>query len=367
MKILFWTNAYAPMIGGAEIWARRYLRALERRGHEIAAIVVADMEGPVCENRLDDIPLLWLPLREAIDRRDPAAFKRALTLAQTAVDRFAPDIVQISNFGVASLLLARMLRQRLQRHPLLLTVHNVWPDEDAAPGSPLDGIVRSASRIATFHTSIDEWLRRRWPATAATVIPHAVPPTALPPAAIPNGAPFLFCGRLSPEKGALTLVDAFARVIAEAPDARLLIAGDGVERDQVDAAIRAHRLGHAIARIGAVQPAGVADLIDRSLAVVIPSFIEGYGLIAAEAAWRARGAIASDVGGLPSTVVHGRTGLLCPPGDPAALARSMLALHRSPRRAAELGAAALQAAGQRPGWPAHVDAFEHLIEAMIRT
>jgi glycosyltransferase involved in cell wall biosynthesis len=364
-KILFWTNAYAPMIGGAEIWAQRYLGELKARGHAISVIAVTDADGATALDTIDGIEVLWIPLRKPLDARDPALFKAALARADDAIAGFAPDIVQISNFGVAALMLAGLLRSRLRRQPVLLTAHNIRPDEAAAPGSPLDGIARAADRTATFDPSVAGWLQDRWPNMPVTVIPHAVP---RPEAAVrpPDAdAPFLFCGRLSPEKGAVPLIEAFGRVVCEAPGARLVIAGDGTERARVAAAIEAHGIVHAVTMLGAVAPAEVAALIERSLAVVIPSFIEGFGLIAAEAAWCGRAAIASDVGGLPSTVVHGETGLLCPPGDTMALADAMLALHRSPDRAAVLGLAARAAAEARPSWPDHVDAFERLFDRLL--
>jgi len=363
-KILFWTNAYAPMIGGAELWARRYLAALQARGHAIRIIAATDGDGATHHDTIDGIDILRLPLRAALSAHDPALLQGAITDASAAVADFAPDIIQISNFGVAALTLARLIRARL-RAPLLLTAHNVWPDAAAAPGTPLDGVVRAARTIATFDPSIAHWLHGHWPDAPVTLIPHAVPPPAGPPVPLDPAGPFLFVGRLSPEKGVLVLVAAFASVLREAPHARLIIAGDGPERAAIHAAIAAHGIGHAVTLPGLLAPADVPGWIDRSLAVVIPSLLEGFGLVAAEAAWRARAVIASDVGGLPSTVTHGRTGLLCPPGDTIALAAAMLSLLRAPERAAALGEAGRTAIAARPGWAEHVDAFEQVFDRLL--
>jgi glycosyltransferase involved in cell wall biosynthesis len=63
------------------------------------------------------------------------------------------------------------------------------------------------------------------------------------------------------------------------------------------------------------------------------------------------------LGGIPELVEHGRTGLLVPPGDPAALAAAMAALARHPGRAAELGRAARQRVAARHDLGGHADAL----------
>ncbi len=90
--------------------------------------------------------------------------------------------------------------------------------------------------------------------------------------------------------------------------------------------------------LGRVSPVG--PLLERSLAVVVPSRGEGFGMVALEASERGRPVIASAVGGLPEIVEDGVTGLVVPPDDPAALAAAILALARGPHRAAAMGAAA---------------------------
>ena len=80
-------------------------------------------------------------------------------------------------------------------------------------------------------------------------------------------------------------------------------------------------------------------MLERAEVVVVPSFGEGFGMVALEAMERGRPVIASDVGGLPEIVADGRTGLLVPPGDVEALAAAIVGARGDPGRAAELGAA----------------------------
>ena len=89
--------------------------------------------------------------------------------------------------------------------------------------------------------------------------------------------------------------------------------------------------------LGRVAP--VAPVLERAEVVVVPSFGEGFGMVALEAMERGRPVIASDVGGLPEIVDDGRTGLLVPPGDVEALAGAIVELASDPARAAAMGAA----------------------------
>jgi glycosyltransferase involved in cell wall biosynthesis len=88
----------------------------------------------------------------------------------------------------------------------------------------------------------------------------------------------------------------------------------------------------------------VGPLYERSLAVVVPSRGEGFGMVALEAAERGRAAIVSDVGGLPEIVAHEETGIVVPREDAEGLARAIVELARDPDRARMLGAAARQRA-----------------------
>ena len=78
---------------------------------------------------------------------------------------------------------------------------------------------------------------------------------------------------------------------------------------------------------------------ERAEIVVVPSFGEGFGMVALEAMERGRAVIASDVGGLPEIVAAGETGLVVPCGDPTRLAEAIVELALDPARATGLGAA----------------------------
>src|SRR5262249_5591200 len=143
-----------------------------------------------------------------------------------------------------------------------------------------------------------------------------------------DGAPVVLAvGSLTPVKNHAGLVEAFARVTAALPEARLVIAGDGPLRAALQAQADALPGGR-------VALLGDRDDVPRLLAAadvfVLSSRSEGLSLSLVEAHGAGRACVATDVGGNGEVLVHGETGLLVPPGEPAALADALLALLRDP-------------------------------------
>jgi glycosyltransferase involved in cell wall biosynthesis len=161
--------------------------------------------------------------------------------------------------------------------------------------------------------AIDNGLDRRW------IEAEAVAPGAAEPAA--SGA-LLVAARLSVQKGIDVLLAALPAILAEQPGARLYLAGDGPERQRLEA--RALSLGVA----GAVTFAGdrrdLPRLLAAARALVLPSRSEGAPYAALEAMALGVPVVAAAVGGLPEILEGGAAGRLVPPEDPAALARAVI-------------------------------------------
>ncbi len=134
-----------------------------------------------------------------------------------------------------------------------------------------------------------------------------------------NTAHFLTVGRLSPEKGHLVLLDAFAALRATHPQAKLTCAGDGPMREEITARIAALGLNDAIEITGWVDAARIRSELDKATALVQPSFIEGLPVVIMEAMARKRPVISTYVAGIPE-LVTAETGWLVPAGEITALA-----------------------------------------------
>ncbi len=143
---------------------------------------------------------------------------------------------------------------------------------------------------------------------------------------------------LRPQKALSVLLEAHARVLAEMPDARLAIAGEGSERHKLEMASRQLGSDHRVHFLG-FRP-DVDSILSTSDIAAASSDYEGTPVVSLECMANQIPLVATAVGGLPEVIEHGRTGLLVPPRDPQALADAMLSLLRDPVRRDQMGRAA---------------------------
>jgi glycosyltransferase involved in cell wall biosynthesis len=147
---------------------------------------------------------------------------------------------------------------------------------------------------------------------------------------------------LRPQKGLDVLIEAAGELREEFADLRVLVAGglapghEG-ERERLEGLIDRHRLGDAVSLLGARSD--VPDVLEALDVAVLPSRAESAPLAVLEYMEAAKPVIASAVGGVPDAVDDGVTGMLVPPGEPAALASGVAELLRDPDRARAMGAA----------------------------
>jgi glycosyltransferase involved in cell wall biosynthesis len=140
----------------------------------------------------------------------------------------------------------------------------------------------------------------------------------------------LCAGRLSTEKGQADLLEAVA-LIAKMPDIprfRLLLAGDGVERQHLEQL--SARLGIQEKVIFAGHASDMRPYYAMASMLVLPSHSEGSPNVVLEALAAGLAVAATTVGGVPEILEEGRTGLMVPPQNSAALAEATARLLRDP-------------------------------------
>ena len=148
---------------------------------------------------------------------------------------------------------------------------------------------------------------------------------------LPGGGPLVAAvGGLTERKNPLTLLQAFARVRARRPDARLAFVGDGPLASAVDAGARRLGIAAAVLRPGAVPHAQVADWVTAADALALVSRVEPLGIAALEALAAGRPVVATRAGGAREVVPDPGAGRIVDPADPVAIAAALLAVLDDP-------------------------------------
>ncbi|NHO31768.1 glycosyltransferase [Acetobacter sp. LMG 1636] len=199
---------------------------------------------------------------------------------------------------------------------------------------------RCTHLIGNTHGLVSWMTRQGWPAEQVHYVPNfatdigQVAPKR--PREIPDGVPFVLAlGRLHTNKA----FDVLIRAIARVPGVHLMIAGEGPERENLEALARTERVRDRVHMPGWTDPASLIRACDL---FVCPSRHEPLGNVVIEGFSAVRPVVAAASQGPRELILHGRNGLLAPVDDDRALAAVMqmvLADHALAHRLAVAGRA----------------------------
>src|SRR5436309_2735914 len=316
-------------------------------------------------------------------RLDPREFRLALAAPAPLLEAFAPDLagVEIETLAVE----AESWRRRDQVGKLSAFIARVRPDivnahlfRSTAVAAPLArwhgarvietyhgregwrrGLLggsfladRLVSRFVDRVIAVSEAARaflisgKGYDARKIVVVPNGRDLSVFRPSAgghavrkelgIDRATPLVgVIGRLEEQKGHVYLLDAWPSVLAEFPDARLLLVGDGSLRGALER--RVEHLGIAASVLFAGFRSAMPRILDALDVLAVPSLHEGIPPPAVAASAMAKPVVATAVDGTPEVIREGRTGRLVPPREPAALSRALRALLRDPAAAQRMG------------------------------
>jgi glycosyltransferase involved in cell wall biosynthesis len=354
-------------IAGAERQVILLAKGLRRRGWRVSVVALSGSGGDAAaELMAAGAGFLTLRMRKGLaDPRGWIRFHRWLRSE-------SPDVVHAHLSHAAWL--ARWSRLAAPVRVVLDTLHSCSTGGAGRrlgyrwSGWLTDQVTAVSNAAATAHLAA-----RMAAASKLTVLPNGVDVEAWRPDAPGRQSVrcelgfvdeflWLAAGRLEPVKDYPTLLAAMARL----PEpARLLIAGAGPLHDEL-LRLCAHLGLERRVRFLGFEP----DLRRWMRAVdgfVLSSRWEGLPMGLLEAASCALPAVATDGPGTPEALVDGQSGWLTPPGDPAALAESMIRMMRTPseeRRA--MGERARQLAIERFSLKAILDRWEALYRNLLQ-
>jgi glycosyltransferase involved in cell wall biosynthesis len=169
--------------------------------------------------------------------------------------------------------------------------------------------------------------------------------------------------RLEPEKGHTILLDAFRRVYARRPHARLLLIGGGSERQRLELLSSNFGLNGSVQFLG--SRADIPELLGACDLVTLASIQEGLPMALLEAMAAGKPVVATKVGIVPELVQGGQTGLLVPPGNAELLAEALDTLITDPMRGQRLAAAALDLVKMNYSFDRTLEQYTALYDAIL--
>jgi glycosyltransferase involved in cell wall biosynthesis len=318
--------------GGAESQVRTLARHLIRNGQPVAIMTPLFAIGPqVTAERSAGIPVGRLPYpRLPVVGAGVMCLKLAAFLLGRGRRYDAWHVHIAHHMGAVTCLVGALVGK-----PVVVKISGWWELEKGVMAKDrglLDAVAhRLLKRGAVFQaisTRIAaELVRQGFPAERIVVLPNAVDTSRFSAARLPRapGAPFtaVFVGRLVPEKGLGTLLEAWASAFAGRKDVRLRLVGGG--RLEQELREQARALGIA----GEVEFLGHQDKVEDILATadvgVLPSTIEGLSNTLLEFMASGLPTVATRVSGSEDFVVSGQNGWLFDVGDAATLAAHLRA------------------------------------------
>ncbi len=370
-RLLITVPRFPPHIGGSELYAQRIAHGLAERGWPVWVVTT---EEPGARNLDIDrgIVVERLPARLTVSNTplDVRWYPRMLV----RIRLWEPDIV-IAHAPVPGL--AEVTAAAAGGRPFVLTYH---------AGSMAKGVRGVDTILRCYERGVLPQLLRRATAVITTspqfrddhvgrrglelmrLIPPGVNVEQFRPAeGTSSRAKVLYVGRLdrtSRWKGVLNLVAAAAGISRAVPRASVEIVGGGNDLAHLRGYAERSGVGDVVNFRGPLRGAELVAAYQEATVAVLPSLTESeaFGMSMLEASACGVPTVASRVGGIPSVVRHGETGLLVPPGDSTALASAIVRILSDDALAATLGAAGRRMACNEFTWERQISETESLLE-----
>lgn len=332
MRLLLVTQEYPPSTawGGIAAYAAQLAPALARAGHEVHVLSVVREQPPSDAVTADGVHVhrralvRWRGLGRLTGMTE--TWRRVLVAGSVRREvrrlHLAFDVIETPEWVAQGLALtvrrpaAIVVRLHLSAADILPFI--VGPGLDRSTAVRMeDALARRADVVIASPGHLEtEAVRLGLDPARSRAIPCPVPIGASHP--LPDGPPVAcILGRLEPRKGTDTVIRAWPKVVAEVPNARLLIKGADTSAPGHPSYLEYLRaLALELGVDGALdfEREGdrdeVEDALRRATVVAMPSRRESFGLVAAEAAAAGRAVVASDLPPLREIVDDGVTGRL---------------------------------------------------------
>ncbi len=328
-------------LGGAEKLVMDLALSYDKKKFDVAVCSLFPEGDTWIENELKkrEIRIFYLNKRLGLDLKILAGLIEVFKI-------FKPDVVHTHLYALCYVLLPSLIfRVSVKIH----TVHNIADKEIGAMGRVVHGIAFKFCKVypVAISQAIGRTVEAQYKLKVFPCIYNGVPTETYRPIAdarkvvralLELSSDQFVClhiGRFSPQKNHRLLIEAFAGLLAEIPNAVLLLAGGGELRSEIERLAECLGLGKNIRFLGLRKD--VPELLAASDVLILSSDWEGVPLVVLEAMAAEKPVVATTVGGIPELVVHEETGLLIPPRDTVALSGAIKWIFKNPSKADEMG------------------------------
>jgi glycosyltransferase involved in cell wall biosynthesis len=365
--VVNWQDRQNPRSGGAEIHLHEIFGRLAARGHEVSLLVSSWDDAP-SHVELDGMDVHRIAGRHSFPLAVPGYYRRRLR--RRRFDVVIEDLNKVPLFtptwaGAPVVLLVHHLFGRTAFEEASIPVAGAtWLLE-----RPLPALYRGLPVQAVSESTAQDLVQRGFRRERIEIIENGVdlefyaPDAAQPRFEEPT---MLYLGRLKRYKRVDLVIRAVARLRQRGVRVRLIIAGQGDQRSELEQLTATLQLQQHVEFAGFVSEERKRELFRRSWVHVLASPKEGWGISNIEAAACGTATVASNSPGLRDSVQPGETGYLVPHGNVDALADRLRSILQDPILRDELGAGARRFA-ERFSWERSADRTEaHLARVMQR-
>lgn len=354
-------------MGGVQALASQTIPLLQQRGYEFVVVTShADHDLPD-RSVYDGIAIHRFPFWQALQQRDMDLLVQAKTAVIKLKHEFKPDLVHL-NFPDPTVFFHWQTAPR-NANPTLVSLHLALPEAVSSKDSLVRQTLLSARWVTAASKALLSQAQRLIPevASRATLLYPGVRVPFIPVRALPFDQPTVLCvGRLARGKGFDLALSAFALIEKRYERVRMVIAGDGPARTDLERQAAELSIRSKVNFLGWIEPSRMPDLLNSATLVIVPSRDEeAFPLVALEAALMARPVVGTQVGGLPESVLDQETGLIVAKEDPQELARAMALLLDNPAVATQLGETGQARSKARFGLQRYADESDDLYKKVF--
>jgi len=361
MRVVMLSNSFPPEIGGIQEHVSNLAQTLARQGHQLKIVTVRRNKSERVRDTFAGLDVTRVP---------------QLNLPKTLTTQYLASTT------------ALLIAMRLRGQADVVHYHTFWPDAFTA-----FVVNKFVPTVYTAHESrfllmAEQPKSRRWlklalrpfqgilaPSTELLEVTRQLGVSSEKSAFIANavdagkfrpgvtgetvraryGVPLDHClilcpRRLVPKNGLEFLIESLPSIRRRFSDVSVLIAGDGPERERLEARVRELGLHESVIFAGNQDNDDLPEFYAAADIVAIPSLKEATSIAGLEAMASACAVVATNVGGLPEIIEDGVSGLLVPPRDPEALALAIMRLIETPELRKQLGLAARALVEQKFTW-----------------